>query len=244
MRVEIGVTVSFYTYWSWGWYGSWVLTASASRTLYQQDYRIPQLVEAARARFIAQQVRGQMDSASTFNFTASDVNLSDYAGDFYLGYCYAYGWGTRTLWRYYQRNRVITLPGGGFDEVNYSRKAKEFAPVYRSALPPVGTPFSTPVPELTRASDLVADVLGIVIFRGEHGRGTFYYPDGVDPCPDDDPDLFPDDDDLDLFADVGGCHYDGPDDDTVVGAILREIGWYIIYRYHPGMKSASADGSG
>ena len=188
---------------------------------------------------------GRWSSASTFNFTAGDVNLSDYAGNFYLGYCYTYGWGTRTLWRYYQRNRVITLPGGGFDEVNYSRKAKEFAPVYRSAVPPVSMVPSTPSPELTRAGELIADALGIVIFRGEHGRGTFYYPDGVDPCPDyDDPDLFPDDDDLDLFADPEECHYDGPVGDTVIYEILLEIGWYIINRYYPAMKSASADGSG
>ena len=231
VRVEIGVTVSFYTYWSWGWYGSWVLTASASRTLYQRDYRIPQLVEAARARFIAQQVRGQMSSASTFNFTAGDVNLSDYAGNFYLGYCYVHGWGTRTLWRYYQRNRVITLPGGGFDEVNYSRKAKEFAPVYLSAIPPMK--MSIPSAELTRAGELIADALGVVIFRGEHGRGTFHYPDGVDPCGDDFHPYLDDE-----------CYPNGPGDDTVIYEILMEIGWYTVGRHYPAMESASADGSG
>ena len=229
VRVEIGVTVSLYAYWSWGWYGSWVLVRSASRTLYQRDYRIPQLVEASRARFIAQQVRGQMDSASTFNFTADDVNLSDYAGDFYLGYCNACGWGTRMLWRYYQRNRVITLPGGGFDEVNYSRKAKEFAPVFRS-IPGVWTVPSTPSPGLTRAGELIEDVLGIVIFRGEHGRGTFQYPDGV-PCPIDEDGYWM-------------CDYDSFNDEFAIVEILLEIGWYTVGRHYPAMKSASADGSG
>ena len=51
VRMEIGFTVSFYTYWSWGRYGSWVLADSASRVLYQQDYRIPQLEEGGAASF-------------------------------------------------------------------------------------------------------------------------------------------------------------------------------------------------
>ncbi len=116
LRVSVLEYVSGYFQWCSSYFCSWIQVSGNIGVIYQRVFTATQLSQA-------------LQKGLSLHGSGDGDNLSGFVGDWYLGGDCLYLYSSALCYQWVESNRIVEV-GGGFDEENYSKAAKETADAF------------------------------------------------------------------------------------------------------------------